>query len=326
MTDISRLKRVQLREVWSNEAHDFTPWLLANSDALGEALGMDLDLHEAEHTVGDFSLDLIGTDLATNETVIVENQLARSDHTHLGQILTYAGGTDPVNIVWVTESFRPEHRAALDWLNERTDERTRFFGVEISAVQIQDSAFAPLFSVVANPNEWSKEVRGATNASASARSQTYQRFWKLVLDELQRVSPGWTKAKSPSNRQWMMLPSGTSAASYGLVSVRDIVRVEIYFGASDAETNLENFEALRRHRQAIESHVGEELLWEELPGRKACRVSLSHPGDLDDEQNWGEQAHWLATTATHLRAAVDGLGGMQNLLAGVAHDRESDSP
>lgn len=317
MTAISRLKKVQLRDVWKNEAHDFTPWLLANSDALGEALGMDLDLHEAEHTVGDFSLDLIGVDLATNETVIVENQLARSDHTHLGQILTYAGGTDPVNIVWVTESFRPEHRAALDWLNERTDEGTRFFGIEISAVQIQDSAVAPLLSVVANPNEWRKEVRGVTSASTSARSQSYQRFWRLVLDELNRVSPGWTKAKSPSNRQWMMLPSGTSLASYGLVSVRDIVRVEIYFGASDAETNLENFQALRHHRDEIESHLGQELSWEELPNRKACRVSLSHPGGLDYEEYWVEQARWLVATASRLRAAVDGLGGMAHVLASV---------
>lgn len=314
MTEISRLTKVELREVWENEAHDFTPWMLANADALGEALGMDLDLHEAEHTVGDFSLDLIGVDLATDEVVIVENQLARSDHTHLGQILTYAGGTDPVNIVWVTETFRPEHRAALDWLNERTDEGTRFFGVEVSAVRIGDSAYAPLFSVVANPNEWRKEVRGATSAASSARSHAYQSFWSIVLEDLQRTSPGWTKAKTPSNRQWMTLPSGTSAAVYALVWVQENARVEIYLGTSDANQNLRNFQALLRHKNRIEEQLGVPLNWEDLPNRKACRISVSHQGSFRDEDNWTGQAQWLVKTAVRLRDVINGLGGLPHIL------------
>ena len=87
---------------------------------------MDLALEVAEHPVGDFSLDLIGMDRASGGRVIVENQLEISDHRHLGQILTYAGGTDPTHVVWLATGFRPEHRAALEWLNERTDERSRF--------------------------------------------------------------------------------------------------------------------------------------------------------------------------------------------------------
>lgn len=314
MTEISRLTKVQLRDVWKNEAQDFTPWMLANADALGEALGMDLDLHKAEHTVGDFSLDLIGVDLATDEVVIVENQLARSDHSHLGQILTYAGGTNPVNVVWVTEAFRPEHRAALDWLNERTDEGTRFFGVEVSAVRIGDSAYAPLFSLVANPNEWTKEVRGSTSAASSARSHAYQTFWTIVLEELQRSCPGWTKAKTPSSRQWMTLPSGTSAAVYALVWVQESARVEIYLGSPDGQTNTRNFETLRSHQVHIETALGEALDWEELPNRKATRISISHPGDFHDHDNWEEQAKWLVSTASRLRNAIDSLGGMPRIL------------
>jgi hypothetical protein len=315
MTEISRLSKVDLREVWQNEAHDFTPWMLENSDALGEALGMDLDLHEAEHTVGDFSLDLIGVDVATGELVIVENQLARSDHTHLGQILTYAGGTNPVNVVWVTETFRPEHRAALDWLNERTDEGTRFFGVEIAAVRIRDSAYAPLFTVVANPNNWRKEVRMATSGTMSPQSQAYQKFWEIVLEELKQKCPGWTKAKSPSNRQWMTLPSGTSLATYALVWVSQGTRVEIYLGNSDPDTNLANFNRLLAHKQELESAVGAQIEWEELPHRKACRVSINHHGDFQDASNWQDQARWLVDTAIRLRAAINGCGGMSKILS-----------
>lgn len=145
MAELGKLQKVGARAAWPHESQDFTPWLLQNADELGEVLGMDLELSHAEHGVGDFSLDLVGIDLATGESVIVENQLEKSDHSHLGQLLTYAGGTNAVNVVWIADRFRPEHRAALDWLNERTDEGTRFFAVEISAVRIADSPWAALF-------------------------------------------------------------------------------------------------------------------------------------------------------------------------------------
>lgn len=114
---LGRLEPVDPRKVWPSESHAFTPWLLTDAQALSEAVGMDLNLEAAEHAVGSFSLDLIGVDTATGDRVIVENQLESSDHNHLGQILTYAGGTDPANVLWLATSFREEHRAALEWLN-----------------------------------------------------------------------------------------------------------------------------------------------------------------------------------------------------------------
>ncbi len=154
---------VPSRDVWPHEAHSFTPWLLNNVDVLSDLLGMDLALEVAEHPVGGFSLDLMGRDETTGEVVIVENQLETSDHGHLGQILTYAAGTDPTTIVWVAASFRAEHRAAIDWLNARTDENTRFFGVELGVVRIGQSDPAPSFRLVAQPNDWEKTVRAATS-------------------------------------------------------------------------------------------------------------------------------------------------------------------
>ena len=156
---IGRLRAVPAREVWRHEALDFTPWLLDNADVLSEVIGLDLELDTAEHAVGDFSLDLIGRDRISGDLVIVENQLEQSDHTHLGQIMTYAGGTDAAHVVWVAPSFRPEHRRALEWLNERTDEATRFFAVEVKAVRIGDSPYAPLLSLAVQPNDWGKQVR-----------------------------------------------------------------------------------------------------------------------------------------------------------------------
>lgn len=170
---IGRLNSVPAREVWRHEALDFTPWLLDNADVLSEVLGLDLELETAEHPVGDFSLDLIGRDRLSGDLVIVENQLEQSDHTHLGQIMTYAGGTDASHVVWVAPSFRPEHRRALEWLNERTDETTRFFAVEVKVVRIGDSPYAPLLSLAVQPNDWGKQVRTkAVQQSGSTWSAT----------------------------------------------------------------------------------------------------------------------------------------------------------
>jgi hypothetical protein len=155
-----------------SRSHVFTPWLLSNAQHLGEALGMELELTGAEHPVGSFSLDLIGRDLSTGERVIVENQLEKTDHGHLGQLLTYAAGVEDVtNIVWVAPTFQPEHRAALDWLNTRTDESTRFFGVEVSAVRISGSPYAPLFRLISQPNDWQKTIKSASQPSQGLSSR-----------------------------------------------------------------------------------------------------------------------------------------------------------
>ena len=127
--DLAKIERVELREAWPNEAQNFTPWLAENIAELGEALGMDLELQQVEAPVGGYSLDILATDLNSNRPVIIENQLEATDHTHLGQLLTYAAGFDAGAIVWVTREFRDEHRQALDWLNQRTGEDTQFFGV-----------------------------------------------------------------------------------------------------------------------------------------------------------------------------------------------------
>ena len=69
MVKLGRIEKLSAREAWPHEAADFTPWLLANASELGDVLEMDLELSEAEHGVGKFSLDLIGRDGSTGERV-----------------------------------------------------------------------------------------------------------------------------------------------------------------------------------------------------------------------------------------------------------------
>ena len=117
----------------------------------------DLEVEAREAPVGSFSLDILARD-QDNRQVVIENQLEATDHTHLGQLLTYAAGFDANVIVWIAKNFRDEHRDALDLLNRRTGEDTEFFGVEVELWQIDDSRRAPYFKPVVTPNEWRKQT------------------------------------------------------------------------------------------------------------------------------------------------------------------------
>jgi len=310
---LGRLTTVPARQVWPHEALNFTPWLLANVDVLSDLLGMDLALEVAEHPVGDFSLDLMGRDEATGQTVIVENQLEISDHTHLGQILTYAAGTDPTTIVWVATGFRPEHRAALDWLNDRTDENTRFFGVEIHVVRIGNSEPAPAFRLIAQPNDWGKQVRAATAASdTSDRARAYWDFWDRFRNRLLAEHPGWTSSTQSTKSSWFSKSAGVSGVTFASTFTRQGLAVQLVFEDPNPDINTARFNALHAVKDQFETSFGGPLLWEDLEGRKSTRVTAMLEGyrDVTDQSSWPEWLDWLIETEGHLRAALAAAGGV----------------
>ncbi|MDH6462761.1 hypothetical protein M2302_002942 [Micromonospora sp. A200] len=310
---LGKLDNVDVRDVWKHEAHTFTPWLLANAEVLGDVLGMELALSAAEHPVGGFSLDLIGIDEATNETVIIENQLERTDHSHLGQLLTYAGGTDPVNVVWIATSFREEHRAALDWLNTRTDENTRFFGIEISAVRIGQSVPAPLMRLVVQPNDWGKRVRASTHdAATSGRNQAYQSFWTMFLAAIQQRQLQWTTSTKGYPQNWYSLPSGMSGVSYACTFGRAGLSSEIFFQHPDPAVNDTRFAAAQ---SKIEPAYPAPLSFEPLTGRKGCRIAEYREGDIGNTDEWDDYVEWFIAAQLRLRQAVAAAGGLPSLIS-----------
>ncbi|WP_433165870.1 DUF4268 domain-containing protein [Kribbella sp. CA-247076] len=315
---LGRLTRVPPRDVWPHEAHSFTPWLLSNVDVLSDLLGMDLVLEVAEHPVGGFSLDLMGRDETTGEVVIVENQLETSDHGHLGQILTYAAGTDPTTIVWVAASFRPEHRAAIDWLNTRTDENTRFFGV----VRIGESEPAPSFRLVAQPNDWEKSVRAATNqGEATGRQLLYRAFWTRWIELLQAERPGWSRARSAPRDSWFTMTAGTPGATHFTTFTRRGLSSELVFDSPDADLNLARFRALKAHQPKLEQAYGQPLDWQDLPDRKSTRVADYLPdADITTEDHWPQYLTWLLDRQTRLRTALTAIGGIPSIDHGSLRD------
>ncbi|TWE22342.1 DUF4268 domain-containing protein [Prauserella muralis] len=303
-----------LREIWPHEALDFTPWLLDNADALGEALGMELDITTAEHPVGGFSLDLVGRDVGTNESVIVENQLETTDHSHLGQLLTYAGGTDAVNVVWIAREFREEHPAALDWLNARTDPDTRFFGVEVSAVRIGDSAPAPLFRVIVQPNDWGKTVRSHAHggdSSGSDKNLLYAEFWDRYIAALGDAGLDWSRARKGPAQNWFNTTTGVAGAEFSVNFGRgDTVRSELYLGHHDPEINTSRFQRLQQSRTELEAAYGGTLTFQPLEGRKACRICEIGTGAVTDRDNWERLIGWFIDRQRRLRAALAEVGGI----------------
>ena len=305
--ELGTLEHVDPRIVWPHEAHDFTPWLLASGDRLAEALGIDLELEAAEHAVGGYSLDLVGRDLTNDATLIVENQLAGTDHSHLGQLLTYAAGTDASTIVWIATSFREEHRQAIDWLNEVTGEATRFFGLELQLVRIGESLHAPLFKVASQPNDWQKHVRAATQAhAAGGKGALYVQFWEKLLERIAAEHSDWTRSSHRGPHNWITLKSpisGTGINSSFALNSR--LRHELYIDTGDGEENDSIFGRLSARKAEIEASYGRALSWEELPAKRACRVADYKDGcDVTQTDDWDDQIAWLIDAGIRLRRSL----------------------
>ena len=293
--NLSKLERVPLRQAWKHEAGDFTPWLAEadNLDTLAQVLGIsELVLVAAEHWVGDFKLDILCTD--GDQQVIIENQLADTDHKHLGQILTYAAGVGARKVIWVAESFRPEHAAALQFLNDNTTDDLSFFGVQVELWRIGDSPFAPKFEVVVKPNDWVKTGREQARA-ASSTSPTkllQQKFWVALIERLSRNAPH-IRPQKPRPQHW--LDNSIGRTGFGLnitANTRDErLGVELWIPGAEAKTHFANLSA---QREEIEKALGFELDWQELPDAKACRIATWYPdASIEEDQRWDEYLQWL---------------------------------
>ncbi len=291
---LGRIEDVPLRDVWDNEASSFTPWLLQNEDVLSDLLGIDITLERSEESVGRFSLDLVGKNNEDGSTVIVENQLEGTDHSHLGQLLTYAGGLDAQTVIWIASDFRDEHRAALDWLNRVTGEDTHFYGVVVRAVRIGDSVAAPQLSLAAKPNNFEKGVKASSQSKASEeRKARYLEFWTQAKSKLEREFPEF-RSKKVSDRQYFGVRTGYGDCHRIIALSRKELKVELYFGHADPEVNSSRFEVLYGRKSEIESIFGDKLSWEELEGRKAARIAFYREASIRKTEEWEDYLTWIA--------------------------------
>lgn len=290
---LGRLKAVDPRDYWKDEARDFTPWLAQqeNIALLGEVLGLELEVQATEQSVGPFRADILCKEMASDHIVLIENQLEKTDHNHLGQILTYAAGLQAVTIVWIARTFTDEHRAALDWLNQVTDETINFFGLEVELWRIGDSTPAPKFNVVSKPNLWSKSVIDPKDHTPTQALQL--EYWTAFGDYLrQKKYPNIPKPRPdnyldyPIGRSgfWLTTQCSRAASSQPVISVTLCMRVE---------RTKESFDVLDGMREAIEAQFGETLTWDRYDNGKASYVTILHPGDYTQRKDWNCQFDWF---------------------------------
>ena len=287
-------KEDNIRKFWKDEARDFTPWLAReeNIGLLGEAIGLELEVEAQERNVGPFRADILCKDTVTNSWVLIENQLERTDHSHLGQLLTYAPGLDAVTAVWIAKNFTDEHRAALDWLNEITPDGFSFFGLEIELWRIDDSRMAPKFNVVSHPNSWQKTVTRISRGELSTTNQLYLEYWTRFRDFLEQRN-GVIKPVEPLPQNWLGFGVGRShfLLETTINKREKWICVDLTLMGPNAKPH---FYLLERYKVDIEEEIGAELEWEERPGRKQSYISLSQEEiDLEDRQDWNRQHQWL---------------------------------
>jgi len=297
---IGKLRRVELRDVWEHEAKNFTPWLAANADVLGEALGLEIEFTQSEQQVGPYAVDIIGKDLTHNSVLIVENQLEKTNHTHLGQLITYAANTDAVTVVWVAKEFTDEHRQAIDYLNELAGDSgaARFYAVQVSAVRIDDSAPAAQLELVAQPNEMHASMSSAVKDAVepSGKAAAYRELWRKYFEVVKQREPDLTNYSAPQGQNWQNVNSIKGGwGNLGLVIDKDgIARVEIYLFKRDG-SHHGLYEYLKSRRDELEKGFGGPLVWDEqehLVSRR-IRSHRSKPVDLNDVASHGELINWF---------------------------------
>ena len=293
MVNLSRLEEIKdLRTVWPHEALDFTPWLSQDDNIalLADAVGLDITVEETESSVGDFNVDIFASETGTERKIIIENQLEDTNHDHLGKLITYASGKSAEVIIWVVKHAREEHKAAIEWLNNHTDDKIGFFLCEIKLYRIGTSDPAVKFEVIEKPNDWTKVVK--KNESITTIQQKRYDYWMAFQDyafKNEEFSKNF-KRRQPSKDHWMDFSIGSSAYHIAVSQIqkRNELDVELYI-CDDKDL----FHSLLQNKDSIESDAGLTFDWRELSERKASRIVIEKKVNFSDKNQWNDQFDWL---------------------------------
>lgn len=288
---LGKLEKVKdLRSVWQHEANDFTKWLAEeeNLNTLGDEIGIDIELKSTEAKTGSFSADILAVEANTDNRIIIENQLEQTDHDHLGKIITYASGHDAKTIIWIVREAREEHRQAIDWLNEHTDEEINIFLCRIELWKIGDSDMAPKFQIVSSPNNWTKTMKKGSNGDGPDINMLQYEYWTKLNDEIDRNYPMFNSRK-PQGKPWHDLFIGRPLAHIKLIFNTQTSTMKVNLTIPDSK---EFFDYLYESKDQIESELGYELNWKRLDNKKVSHIEVMKKSDIKDDSNWDENVKW----------------------------------
>jgi hypothetical protein len=300
---IGKLQRVSLRDVWKHEATDFTKWLQDNIDVLSEVIDLDLSNPESEQSAGAFSVDIVAEDESGNP-VIIENQLGKSDHDHLGKILTYLVAMAAKTAIWIVADPRPEHVSTITWLNESSS--ANFYLLKLEAIRIGDSAHAPLLTLIVGPSDAGKRV-GKTKLEIAERYVIRERFWAQLLS-LAKQKTKLHSNISPTQQNWLGTSAGKRGLGFNYVLRKNEGQVELYIdlGKDRDEDNKAIFDKFFNYKDEIEKSFAEPLEWERLEGKRACRIRkrILFGGYRDEEEKWPQIHEAMVDAMIRLEKAL----------------------
>jgi len=299
---IGKIEKLPLREIWKHEAYDFTTWLEENIDTLESVIGFNLATAEREHRTENFSVDIVAED-DSGSIIVIENQLEKSNHDHLGKIITYLTAVEASCAVWIVSEPRSEHVKAIAWLNESTS--TDFYLIKLEAIAIGDSLPAPLFTVIVGPSEEAREI-GQTKKELKESHILRRKFWTNLL-EYANDRTNIHSSITPGKYSWIGAGAGKSGLSYNYVIHKNDAKAELYIdrGKESHEENEAIFEELYNQKETIEDSFGSELSWEKLENKRACRIAKHiEIGGYSDEEKWDRIIEELVEIMINLEKAL----------------------
>ncbi|MBM3942066.1 MAG: DUF4268 domain-containing protein [SAR202 cluster bacterium] len=301
---LGRLVYLEPHKVWQNESTEFIPWIQQNVDQLSAALGIDIQAAELAVRVSNQVADLAGEEAGSGRTVVIESQLGRSDHDQLGRLVTYSAWKEGGVLVWVSPRIQPEHRRAMDWLNQATGGQVSCYGVELEVVQIGDAARGVNYKVVVSPKQ---------DAQPSERDYRYQGFFQDMLDQMKVRRPGVTNVSRAGYSPYLGTPSGRAGSAFRLAFTDEAqFRIELYNhnghgGAGGADFNKQVFNHMRANESAIEKALGSKLLWErpDAQGNSCISWAWDKPVTImDPPEKLNELKRWSLNGYFRFRDAV----------------------
>jgi hypothetical protein len=302
--DIQRIKRIRIRNVWKHEAHDFTPWIEENIDVLNDDLAVELDPDsvQREASAGAFSVDLIAEN-ANGETVIIENQLERSDHDHLGKVLTYAAAFEATTAIWIVGDPRPEHVKAVAWLNDSSQLTVYMF--KIQAIQIGDSPVAPLLTLIVGPSESAKSV-ASSKKEKTDRHQARRAFYTDLL-EYANTQTSLHESRSATDSAFLDGRSGQTGVNltYGITQHETSIHLWIDKGRDWAEWNDSFYQYLFSHKEEIEGSYGVAIIWSAKEANRSRTLKGTVTlGGWVDRDSWPVVIKETVTKMIQFNAAI----------------------
>ena len=302
---LGNLEKINLREVWAREDTHFTQWLAKeeNISVLLDEIGVSAENIKTEDNAGKFNCDITADEVESGKKIIIENQLEKTDHSHLGQLITYASSFDASIIVWVVADSRDEHKQAIEWFNRNMTENISFFLVKIEVWKIGDSIPAPKFNIVVEPNDWAKITLNRSSASKELTDTKLEklRFWEELKDYSDNNPSKLRITRKPRPQHWYSMSIGIRDISLNFIhnTRTSSIAVDIYINQQDI------YDKIQLKKDYFESLCGElEFEWLALPEKKASRILTSKSCDLHNEEQWEEYFKWLIQTGEVLSNAI----------------------